>query len=370
MRKQKTLPQGLVDAATIPGIPGARLWGDEEPADIKAYLELPLEELRRRFPGICGVEHNYLAISGGGGNGAFGAGFLKGWTEKGTRPQFNMVTGISTGALTAPFALLGPSHDDRLEEIFTSYSTSQLVKRRPPYSLVTSNSLLTAHGLKGAISRYFDRDMLYAVAKAWLEKSQSLTIGTTDLHTLRPVLWRIHRIASSGQPGALELIRNVLLASSSIPIAFPPVTIAVEAEGQQYEETHIDGGAAAQVFLYPAELDWKKLVDKLEATGRPNVFLIRNSRMRPDWDAVRPRLLPIALRTVTSLIRTQGIGDIYRVFLSAQRDGLDFHLIHIPDDFEPRPKEQFDPVYMRELFDLGRSLGRSDDPWKKQPPGF
>lgn len=370
MAKHRALPKELCARATIPGIEDARVWGDEYPSHLKAQLEIPKEELHTRIPGIVGVEHNYLAISGGGANGAFGAGFLAGWTEKGSRPEFTLVTGISTGALTAPYALLGSAYDHKLEEIFTRYSTEDLVRRRTPFSAVTSSAMLVTRGLEDAIARAFDQSMLEAIAAEWMNKGRSLTIGTTNLYALRPVLWRVQHIAASGHPNALELVRKILLASASIPIAFPPVHIEVEVDGERYEEMHVDGGASAQVFLYPTAVDWRQVMEKLDVKGKPNVYIIRNSRMEPNWDLVKPRLLPIALRTVSSLIRTQGIGDMYRVYLSAQRDGLNFHLVNIPDDFELQPREQFDPVYMRELYQLGRNLGRSDDPWQRVPPGF
>jgi hypothetical protein len=135
-----------------------------------------------------------------------------------------------------------------------------------------------------------------------------LLIGTTHLYALRPVLWRVQHIAASGEPGALALIRNVLLASASLPIAFPPVKIEVEADGRWYDEMHIDGGAAAQVFLYPPEISWSLFLEKFNVPDKPNVYLIRNSRLKPQWETTKPRVLPIAMRTMTSLIRTQGLA--------------------------------------------------------------
>lgn len=363
-------PEALVDKSAIPGIPNARFWGDRFPKHLAVQLDRPSEELQARYPALAGVQHNYLAISGGGANGAFGAGFLSGWTETGTRPDFTFVTGISTGALTAPFAFLGPECDPLLEEIFTQYTTADLVKKRPPYSALISDALYTTKGLKAIIDRTFDERMLAAVASEWSEKGRALLIGTTNLYALRPVLWRVQHIAASGEPGALALIRNVLLASASLPIAFPPVRIEVEADGQRYDEMHIDGGAAAQVFLYPPEISWGLFLEKFNVPDKPNVYLIRNSRLKPAWETTKARVLPIAMRTMTSLIRTQGLGDMFRVSLAAKRDGLNFHMIHIPDSFDWQPKEQFDRDYMRKLFDVGRQLGRSKNPWHREPPGF
>jgi hypothetical protein len=369
MSKRNPVPLELYSHAMVPGVPRARYWGDEPPHWTDAWFATPREELHVRYRGIVGCEHNYLAISGGGANGAFGAGLLTGWTRAGTRPEFTAVTGISTGALTAPFAFLGPAWDHRLEQVYTTYSTKDLV-RKTPLSAVTSSAIYSTRGLQGMIARFFDETVMAAVAAEFRDKGRQLSIGTTNLDALRPVVWNIGRIAASDHPDALALIRKVLLASASIPIAFPPVQIEVEVDGQRYDEMHVDGGAAAQIFLYPTGVDWTRVLERLEVQGRPNVFLIRNSCHTPDWKAMNPLLLPIALRTVKSLIRTQGIGDMFRVYLAAQRDGLDFHLADIPEDFETQPAEQFDPAYMRQLFDLGYGLAESGYPWKRTPPEF
>jgi hypothetical protein len=369
MSKRKPVPQELSSRAVVPGDPRARTWGDEAPHWTDEWFATPREELHAQHSGIVGCEHNYLALSGGGANGAFGAGLLTGWTEAGTRPEFTAVTGISTGALSAPFAFLGPAWDHRLKQVYTTYSTKDLVKKTP-LAAVTSSAMFSTKGLQGLIARFFDEEVLEAVAAEYRDKARRLSIGTTNLDALRPVIWDISRIAASGHQDALKLIRKVMLASASIPIAFPPVKFEVEVDGRRYDEMHVDGGAAAQIFLYPTGLDWARVLERLEVKGRPNVYLIRNSCHTPDWKATKPMLLPIALRTVKSLIRTQGIGDVFRVYLAAQRDGLDFHLADIPEDFDNQPAEQFDPVYMRKLFDLGYSHAKSGYHWKHTPPEF
>jgi len=369
MSKRNPVPQKLSSRALVLGDPRARTWGDEPPHWADAWFATPREELHAQYRGIVGCEHNYLALSGGGANGAFGAGLLTGWTKAGTRPEFTAVTGISTGALSAPFAFLGPAWDHRLEQVYTTYSTKDLVKKTP-FAAVTSSAIFSTKGLQGMIARFFDEEVFEAIAAEFSDKGRILSIGTTNLDALRPVIWNISRIAASGHPDALELIRNVMLASASIPIAFPPVQIEVEVDGRRYDEMHVDGGAAAQIFLYPTGIDWARVLERLEVQGRPNVYLIRNACHTPDWKAMKPLLLPIALRTVKSLIRTQGIGDMFRVYLAAQRDGLEFHLADIPADFDTQPAEQFDPVYMRQLFNLGHSLAKSGYPWKRTPHEF
>ena len=160
------------------------------------------------------------------------------------------------------------------------------------------------------------------------------------------------------------------MASASIPAFFPPVLIEVEAGGRRYDEMHVDGGTAAQVFLYPAGFDWRLVIQNLEVKGTPKVYVIRNSFLQPDWETVKPKIISIAGESINSLIRTQGIGDMYRIYLDCQRDGLEYNLAYIPEDFDLKPKEDFDPVYMGKLFDLGYQLAADGYPWEKAPPGF
>jgi predicted acylesterase/phospholipase RssA len=240
-----------------------------------------------------GSEHNYLALSGWGANGAFGAGLLAGWSAAGTRPEFAMVTGISTGALTAPFAFLVPAYDAQLKEMYTTYSTKDLVIKRNILATLNGDSAVDTTPLKKMIAKYVNQQVMEAIAAEY-KKGRRLWVGTTNLDAKRPVIWNIGLMASSGQPGALELIHKVILASASIPAAFPPVLIEVEAGGKRYDELHVDGGTASQVFLYPAGLDWRIVTQKLEVKGTPKVYVIRNSFLKPAWETVKPKIMPIA----------------------------------------------------------------------------
>jgi predicted acylesterase/phospholipase RssA len=201
-------------------------------------------------------------------------------------------------------------------------------------------------------------------------KGRILLIGTTNLDAARPVMWNIGDIAEFGTPEALELIRDVMLASASIPGAFPPVSVTVEANGQRYEELHVDGGMTSQVFLYPLGLDWRLVEKKLNVQGRPDLFVIRNAYLKPDWETVDRRLAPIISRTVASLIRTQGIGDLVRLYLGSVRDGIEFHLASIPDDFENTAQEPFDREYMTALFDRAYAMAVDGYPWRTDPYGL
>ena len=366
---RKPLPEKYGDTAQIPGIPRAKFWGDEVPFFFESVFEQSQEKFKQAFPGIYGREHNYLAISGGGSNGAFGAGLLAGWTAAGTRPEFTMVTGISTGAILAPLAFLGSKYDDQIKEMYTTYSTKDLVNKRSILAILTGTSAADTKPLRKMLAKYINHDVMAAIASEY-KRGRRLFIGTTNLDAQRPVIWNIGLIASSGQLGSLDLIHNVILASAAIPAVFPPVLIEVDADGKRYDELHVDGGTASQVFLYPADLDWKVITEKLNVIGSARVYVIRNSFLNPDWKSVKPKIMPIAGTSISSLIRTQGIGDMYRIYLDCQRDGIDYNLAYIPESFDLKPKEDFDPVYMSKLFDLGFQMARSGYPWDKGPPGF
>ena len=329
----------------------------------------PISEMRTRLPGVYGKHHAYLALSGGGSNGAYGAGLLTGWTASGKRPEFAMVTGISTGSLIAPFAFLGPAYDQQLTDIYTKYSTKDLVIKRSVLGMVSAASAVDTAPLQKIIAGYVDANLIAAIAEEH-RRGRRLFIGTTNLDAGRPVMWNIGAIANSSDPRAPDLIHKVLLASASIPGAFPPVLINVEAEGKVYDELHVDGGTTTQVFLYPAGVDWKAVTRKLKVPGRPDLYVVRNASLDPTYDPVKPRLVPIAGRSISSLIRTQGIGDMYRMYLGAQRDGLRYHLAFIPKEFDVKSEEPFDLAYMRQLYDVGYEQGKAGTAWASAPPGF
>lgn len=323
---------------------------------------MPREEFKAIYPALFGKPHNYLAISGGGANGAFGAGLLVGWSAAGDRPEFSVITGISTGALMAPFVFAGPEYDDTVRELYTTLTTADLVRKRRLLNRFFSDGATNTEPFRNLLATYVDEALMQAIA-AEHRKGRQLRIGTTNLDAGRPVAWNIGRIAASGKPGALQAIRDIMLASASLPAAFPPVLMEVEADGRRYDELHVDGGATAQVILYPAGIDWDRVLDELEVPGRPKVYVIRNSRLDPQWKPIKNKVIPISGRTISSLIRTQGIGDLYRIYLVSQRDGLDFHLAYIPADFQAPKTEQFDPVYMSKLFELGYEMAVSGYPW-------
>jgi predicted patatin/cPLA2 family phospholipase len=369
IRTRNPLPQDLSPGALVLGSDRMRMWGDRPPAYAEDLIKLQLPELKDRFPALFNSAHNYLAISGGGANGAFGAGLLFGWTEKGDRPEFSIVTGVSTGALTAPFAFLGPGYDEQLKAVYTTTSTKDILKIRSKLKILTGDSAASSEALQKLLVKYINQDIMEAIASEHL-KGRRLFIGTVNLDAGRPVIWSIGEIAASGNPNALDLIRDILLASASIPGIFPPVFVEVQSNGVTYDEMHVDGGTASQVFIYPTGVDLSKILEKLEVEGTPSAYIIRNSRMEPEWKTVKPKLRPILSRTTDTLIMNQGYGDLYRIYLRNQQDGVDFNLAFIPDEFNLQAKEAFDQEYMGKLFDLGYQMGKQGYPWEKIPPGF
>ncbi len=364
--KRSPLPAEHADDAGVLGIPRARMWGDAPPPWEHDWFKRSKAELKERYSGVYGRPHTYLAISGGGANGAFVAGILTGWTAAGDRPEFTTVTGISAGALVAPFAFLGPEYDEVLKNVSSELKADDVYKRRGVIRALRTDAMATTGPLKALIAKYVDAEVMEKIAAAHRD-GRSLNIGTANLDSMRPVIWRIGPIANSGHPGALALIRKILLASASVPAAFPPVLIPVEVDGTTYDELHVDGGAASQVFFYPVGVDYDEVLAKLGVPGRPKVYIIRNSRLDPIYEEVENKLFPIAGRSLESLIRTQGIGDIYRIYLQTCRDGLEFHLAYIPSDFTAKSDGEFDRAYMQALFDLAYERSKAGYDWVKMP---
>jgi predicted acylesterase/phospholipase RssA len=312
---------------------------------------------------------NFLAVSGGGSNGAFGAGLLVGWSEAGTRPKFDIVTGISTGALIAPFAFLGPAYDPQLKGIYTNYGTNDIARKRNVVAILANASVADPAPLESLIEHYVTPDFLRAVAVEH-RKGRRLLIGTTNLDAQRPVIWDMGAIASRDDQRSQELFRKILLASASIPGVFPPVLIPVEHEGRVYDEMHVDGGVANQVFLFPSQVDPRRYDARLGRAPVRRIYIIRNARIAPEWDSVEPKLTQIASRSISSLIKYQGLGDLSRMYLQARSYNAEFNLAVIPDSFTLREPEPFDLSYMRALYDVGYQLGRTGYRWQKRPPDF
>ena len=347
-----------------------RTWGDEPPekfnqmiaaAQTSARLKLFAEQFRKA--------PYFLSISGGGANGAYGAGVITGWTRSERRPTFTIITGVSTGALIAPFAFLGPEYDWVLEEVYNFHGTDDLVSIRGLASSLFSDAFFDSTPLKKRIANYLTLDEMQAIAEEH-RRGRVLLIGTTDMDALRPVVWNIGKIAEQGTPEALDLIQRIILASASIPVAFPPVIINIAREGKVYQELHADGGVTNQVFLFPPALDWAGFTHHFALNMKPELYIIRNDRLTATFKATPARLLPLAKRSIAGLIRTQGIGDLFRLYTIAAKNDFDYFLAHVPNDFKAATNELFDPDYMRPLFQIGYQQGLKGGCWRSTPPGL
>ena len=368
------VPRELTGRAQIPGIPNARYFVGMETEsfvrDVLAARQREQEYLARsgqtgEMPPVA-----LLALSGGGDKGAFGSGLLNGWTAKGDRPTFKAVTGISTGALLAPFAFLGSDYDDVLTEVFTTVGPEDVLSRRSILAAIENDGMADNQPLWGLISKHVDQALLAAIAEQHAN-GRILLIGTSNLDARQPVMWNMGNIAASGAPGALDLFRSILLSSAAIPGAFPPTMIRVEVDGQVYDEMHVDGGTSAQVFLYPPSMPAVARSLGTEMISRKgSAYIIRNSWLQSTYDPSERRTINIAARAISSLIQSQGFGDLYRIYFTAQRDGFDFNLAFIGSEFTYEPVEQFDNGFMNALYDYGYELGKNGYPWQQVPPGW
>ncbi|KAB2919770.1 MAG: hypothetical protein F9K29_04050 [Hyphomicrobiaceae bacterium] len=365
------VPAALVPDATIPGLAHARFWGDEAPADILAFVQTHMPGARRMAvaaslqKGRPLVE--YLALSGGAGDGAFGAGLLAGWSQRGNRPKFEVVTGVSAGALIAPFAFLGPAYDRQLREIWTKYDTEDLATPQVLAGLLGAEAFADSSPLKRLIAKYVDRKLLDKIADEY-RSGRVLLVGTTNLDAQRPVIWNMGEIAASRHAYALELFQQVLLASASIPGAFPPVHIKVRAGDRILEEMHVDGGPTRQVFLAPSHLSLRTFDKLYPKPPMRRIYVVKNGKLNPEYEAVQANTLAISARSLFTVTKSQSIGDINRIYATAQRDGAEFRLASVPASFSVASTQPFDPNYMKQLFAVGYELGRTGEPWASTPP--
>jgi predicted acylesterase/phospholipase RssA len=380
LRVRQPLPEHLMDQAEVADLPGIRAWGDTTSETLEKSAIESIKQQMAANQGKLEPEVCFLALSGGGGDGAFGAGILCGWTEAGTRPRFKLVTGISTGALIAPFAFLGPEYDAKLKEAYTTISDKDIYTVPSVIKLIINLGRIEGAGstepLAKLLERLVDDQMIQAIA-AEHKKGRRLLIGTTQLDAQRRVIWDMGAIAASGHPDAPKLFRQVLRASASIPVAFNPVYIKVKAGGVEYDEMHVDGGVRAEVMLYEDALKLftiKETAREKLAVSLPDhvrkLYIIRNAQVSPEYESVKPHIADIGTRAIGSLTKYQGVGDLYQIYVLAQRDDIDYNLAYIPLDFHPKRTSEFDTHYMNEEFNLAYNLARAGYKWSKYPPGF
>ena len=349
-------------------IPDARFYPD---TDVERMAALGVQAYKRALSTHHGhLSTNYfLAISGGGDDGAFGAGLLAGWSARGDRPVFGLVTGVSTGALSAPFAFLGSEYDAKLKKVYTDTSAGDIFNKRGLLAAVANDAMTDTTPLRNMIASFVDETMIKRIAEEY-GKGRLLLIMTTNLDQGRSVIWNIGAIAASEYPGARDLIIDVLRASAAIPGLFPPVMLDVSIDGKRYQEMHVDGGAVAQAFLYPPSLNLKTHSARFGIERKRVAYILRNGRLfRPEED-VKRQTLSIATQAISTMTATSGVNDTYRMYVITKRDGVGFNLAYIDNDFTLPYKGPFDQGYMRALFEYGYEKGKAGYRWHKTPPGY
>ncbi|MFQ6023922.1 MAG: patatin-like phospholipase family protein [Acidiferrobacterales bacterium] len=360
------VPIEQIPKAEIPNLPGVRSFiGKRSPSFYKDFVQSIRDEPPDP-PNPDGLRpYSALVLAGGGPQGAFGAGFLYGWTRAGTRPAFKVVTGISTGALIASFAFVGSDYDEVLKTIFTSTSKKSIVRTRLRRDAVGDSRPLAA-----LIAQYFDDDLIEAIA-AEHARGRRLYVGTAHMDAQRLMIWNMGAIARSGHPDAVEIFRKVILASASIPVMMPPVMFEVEVDGKRYDEMHMDGGAVNQLFFLGATVDLLR-VD--QAVGRPTggdrVYVIQNGQSDPIPQQVPRNLRGILKRTLATLVKAHRVGDLNRIYTVARLHDIDFSYVQIPSTYVSESSGLFDTSEIKRLFDLGMKLGASEDPWRGKPPFY
>ena len=326
---------------------------------------------RQKAGAATAPQKTVLCLSGGGSYGAYTAGVLLGWTARGDRPEFDVVTGISTGALIAPLAFLGPQKDEELRRMYTMIRQSDLFRVRKSLKAILGEGFVDNSPFIARLQESVTPALLQEVA-AEHAKGRRLYVGTTDLDGRRQVIWDLGAIASQNTPQALELFQNVILASASIPGFFPPVRIPVQIGSQVYEERHVDGGVSAAIFFRPPYVPQANRADAgATSLANTDVYLIIAGKLYADAEPVRARALRILTSSVSSLLYVQTRGDLSGIYTVAVLAGMRYHLAAVPT---PVPitfsSTDFDPDELTKLFNVGSDAIKNGTAWRSTPPGL
>jgi hypothetical protein len=331
--------------AKIPGMPDARFWADSE-ADFKNAL--PKE------PGP------WLILSSGGEDGAFGAGLLVGLSATGKRPDYSVVTGVSTGALMAPFIFAGSRYDDALKKAYTTVTAADVFEAGGS----TGESFVNSWPLRDFIAKEMTPELMADIAAAH-NGGRRLFVATTDLDAERFVVWNMGAIAAHGGDDARKLFVQVLLASASVPGAFPPVLIDVDADGKRFAEMHADGGLGGQFFVAPSSLMATSSDYRLPATA---LYIVVNTGLERDFKVVDRFAPSILSQAVGAAVKIDTRLMLTLSYAVAKRSGVPFNVASIPASFAAPSRGSFDPKYMGELFQTGFEQGKSESAFSPEPP--
>jgi predicted acylesterase/phospholipase RssA len=321
-------------------------------------------------PAVLPAKKTCLCLSGGGAFGAFQAGVLVGWTETGTRPEFDSITGVSTGALVAGLAFLGPEFDPQLRRLYTTLTTENIYTKKRAIKGLLTESLADNAPLAKQIESTLTPEVIARMG-AEHRKGRRLYIATTDLDGRRPIIWDIGAIADKNEPGSRELIHKLFLASAAIPAFFPPVEVPVEVDGQQYVERHVDGGVTQNVFFRPPQVPPDlRLRPPSEFLYGSDVYVIVAGKIFADAETVKPKTLDIATSSVSTLTYSETRAELVMLYTTCMVAGMNYHLAALPQDFQtPSDAITFEPAMMSKLFEEGRRQVLTKTAWRSSPPG-
>jgi hypothetical protein len=311
---------------------------------------------------------NVLSLSGGGSFGAFSAGIICGWTAKGDRPNFDVVTGISTGALIAPFAFLGPAYDEQLKTFYTTLEDRDLYKMELLRGLFRE-ALADNTPLAKKIEEELTPEVIAEIALEH-QKGRRLYIGTTEAESKRFVIWDIGAIASRGRCEDRKLIVQILLGSSAIPGVFPPQHIAVDVDGMCVTEKHVDGGVSQAIFIMPPYVppEHRSNHHNTDLAGT-NLYLVVAGKLYADLEKIKPMALNLVGKEISAMIYAQTRGDLQRIFTASMLTGMNYHLTAIPPEYPaPTSGMAFKIPILTGMFNEGYRMMTEGVAWRRTPP--
>jgi predicted acylesterase/phospholipase RssA len=361
--RQEAVPAALTASAMTTALADARYWPELDQSRAVTIAALAAQRERESLPQSGRSSGrlppaNYLAISSGGDEGAFAAGLLVGWTTRGDRPAFSVVTGVSAGALVAPFAFLGSKYDAALRAVSSRIRQGDILQRRNWVAALTGDSMADDRPLASMIEKYINQDLLHEIAGEYA-RGRLLFVATTNLDARELVVWDMGAIASRGDDAALDLFRKIILASMAVPGVFPPVMIDVEANGRRYQEMHVDGAVMTQVFLFPYSFMPER---------EQHIYVIRNGRIDAQWRSIERRTAAVAHRALDALVDRQALSDMYRLQSLAQQYGADLNIAYIDSGFIYPHRAPFAGDYMQHLFQYSCQLAAGGYRWSKALP--
>ena len=338
----------LASARALPGEP-VRFWANGADEQYQTWNNTLLAQ--RQAAG-SGAPSTLLAISGGADKGALSAGLLNAWSKRGDRPDFDIVTGVSTGALIAPFAFLGSAEDETLRAIYTGIDSRDIFRKQIVKGLFGGSSVLDSKPLQSLIARYVTPAFLDRVS-AEHRRGRRLLVVTTNLDADRGVIWDMGAIAASSGSRRVDLFRQVLLASASIPGGFPPVPIKVTANGRSFSELHVDGGTVGGFFILPRAM----LAALPKHANSAAIYLLYNARIERQFELVKPRTFTIMARALNSALSEMDRIMVRDMRAFAEERQVGFAMCAIGNDFEYPPSPLFDNKFMNALYAYGARKG-------------